>query len=249
MATVSAQQTSASMLASFEDDERTRQILQAPLGPQHGAATTNEGDHDLDFEDLPAFPTDVPTVPLLRISLQKLANGNPTELNRLWKASCEIGFFYLDLRDGNGDGITDVPQSHEHEELVSNPWEVSTPETDDSRTTAKSTPADGSKDVGVNGERLLRVADSLFAVAEEFFALPLKEKQNYDFRAQNSYHGYKGQGGGAFDKQGNDGDRNEFYNVSDYVRAQLQLLVASSLMCILDLQRRHSRPHETPPGS
>ena len=52
---------------------------------------------DLDFADLPPFPTDVPTVPLLRISLHKLQTGDKAELDRLWKASTELGFFYLDL--------------------------------------------------------------------------------------------------------------------------------------------------------
>lgn len=52
---------------------------------------------DLDFPDLPSFPEDVPTVPLLRLSLSKLENGDHTETERFWKASCELGFYYLDL--------------------------------------------------------------------------------------------------------------------------------------------------------
>lgn len=50
------------------------------------------------FPDLPAFPDDVPQVPLLRLSLQKLIDNDSTELDRLWKACTGVGFFYLDLR-------------------------------------------------------------------------------------------------------------------------------------------------------
>ncbi|KAG9186264.1 hypothetical protein G6011_02820 [Alternaria panax] len=50
------------------------------------------------FPDLPTFPNNVPTAPLLRISLQKLLDHNEEEQNRCWQACCELGFFYLDIR-------------------------------------------------------------------------------------------------------------------------------------------------------
>jgi hypothetical protein len=56
-------------------------------------------EEELTFTDLPPFPTDVPTAPLLRISLKNLVQGDSNEINKVWKASQELGFFYLDLRD------------------------------------------------------------------------------------------------------------------------------------------------------
>lgn len=53
---------------------------------------------ELDFQDLPPFPRDVPTVPLLRIDLLKLLHNDVSEVDRLWRACCNIGFFYLDLQ-------------------------------------------------------------------------------------------------------------------------------------------------------
>lgn len=52
------------------------------------------------FDDCPPFPNNVPTCPLLRISLKKLLEGDAVEQDRLWSASCDVGFFYLDLRTG-----------------------------------------------------------------------------------------------------------------------------------------------------
>lgn len=67
--------------------------------PAHLVANPHGEDEDLTFTDLPPFPTDVPTAPLLRISLQKLLSNDPEEVSKVWKASRELGFFYLDLRD------------------------------------------------------------------------------------------------------------------------------------------------------
>jgi hypothetical protein len=53
------------------------------------------------FPDLPPFPDNVPTAPLLRISLEKLLNGDSQEQDRCWQACCDLGFFYLDLRTTN----------------------------------------------------------------------------------------------------------------------------------------------------
>lgn len=52
------------------------------------------------FDDHPPFPDNVPACPLLRISLKKLLEGDVVEQDRLWSASCDVGFFYLDLRTG-----------------------------------------------------------------------------------------------------------------------------------------------------
>lgn len=116
------------------------------------------------FPGLPPFPNDVPTAPLLRLSFGKLLAGDAAEYNRLFEASVDIGFFYLDLQDSE------------------------------------------------QGRSLLGDADDLFRVGEKLFELPLEEKMLYDFSAQNSYFGYKGQGVAVVDKNGNL-DRNEFYNV------------------------------------
>lgn len=48
---------------------------------------------------IPPFPDDVSTAPLLRLSSAKLLAGDPNECERLFKASTDIGFFYLDLSD------------------------------------------------------------------------------------------------------------------------------------------------------
>ena len=48
---------------------------------------------------LPEFPdSDVPIAPLLRLSLDKLANHDESESTRFFRASAELGFFYLDLQ-------------------------------------------------------------------------------------------------------------------------------------------------------
>lgn len=84
------------------------------LGISTGRANTNgqsNGYHDepstLEFPDLPPFPEDVTSAPLLRISLDRLRSGDEAEVDRLWKACCELGFFYLDLRATAG-GIKDA---------------------------------------------------------------------------------------------------------------------------------------------
>lgn len=56
------------------------------------------------FTDLPPFPDNVPTAPLLRISLEKLLQNDQEEQQRCWKACCDLGFFYLDLRCSSSGG-------------------------------------------------------------------------------------------------------------------------------------------------
>lgn len=52
-----------------------------------------------DYPGLPPFPKDVPTAPLLRLSLKRLLAHDNEEINRLIDACEDIGFFYLDLQD------------------------------------------------------------------------------------------------------------------------------------------------------
>lgn len=54
--------------------------------------------------EAPAFPHDVPTAPLLKLSLAKLQQHDVEEVSRFIRACEDIGFFYLDLR-GVGDEI------------------------------------------------------------------------------------------------------------------------------------------------
>ncbi|ETN42240.1 uncharacterized protein HMPREF1541_04181 [Cyphellophora europaea CBS 101466] len=49
------------------------------------------------FDGLPPFPDDVPTAPLLRLSLASLLARDPNELSRFFQACTDLGFFYLDL--------------------------------------------------------------------------------------------------------------------------------------------------------
>lgn len=160
----------STLLSSLLPHQIKQESQPAATTSTNVAPPTRDDDAALEFDDLPPFPSDVPTAPLLRISLSKLARGDEQEVDRLWKACYELGFFYLDLRDSrNGSGI--------------------------------------------NGDQLLRDANSLFAVGEEIFALPVSEKVKYDFKDRGSYFGYKGYGSGVIDAQGTK-DRNEFYNVS-----------------------------------
>jgi hypothetical protein len=139
------------------------------------------------FHDIPPFPNTVPTAPLLRISLAKLLVGDVEEEKRVWEASKGLGFFYLDLATdagGSEDGHSD------------------------------SSEGSGGDEVGkIDGVELLEQAEKLFGVGEEVFALPVEEKEKFDFKDKGSYFGYKGMGKGVVDKEGNR-DRNEFYNVS-----------------------------------
>lgn len=151
---------------------------------------SNDDDDDLTYPDLPPFPDDVPTAPLLRLNLTKLARGDEAEKQRLWHASRDLGFFYLDLRDPDAssdsskrDSAHDLPSAAEAPEAI------------------------------IDGPALLADAAKLFALGEELYALPVAEKQRYDFKDRGSYFGYKGLGAGVVDAEGTR-DRNEFYNVS-----------------------------------
>lgn len=142
------------------------------------------------FEGIPPFPNTVPTAPLLRISLEKLLAGDGEEEERVWDASCKLGFFYLDLRSSN-------TQTNGH---VNGHSRSQGGDSED-------------KITALSGDELLNDADKLFKVGGEVLGLSMEEKQKYDFKDQGSYFGYKGLGAGVVDKEGNK-DRNEFYNVS-----------------------------------
>lgn len=148
-------------------------------------------DNDLDFSDLPPFPTDVPTAPLLRLSLQKLLNNDTHEIRRLYDTCCDVGFFYLDLRNAASPELLQQTNGNK---------------ANDHSTNESASPS-------INGNSLIQDAEGLFEVAQEFYRLPVEEKARYDFKAQGSYYGYKGYGSGIIDKTGTK-DRNEFYNVS-----------------------------------
>ncbi|KAE8372043.1 hypothetical protein BDV26DRAFT_302275 [Aspergillus bertholletiae] len=57
------------------------------------------------FPSLPPFPEDITTAPLTRLSLAKLLAHDGPETERLMQACCDIGFFYLDLRN-TAEGTT-----------------------------------------------------------------------------------------------------------------------------------------------
>lgn len=171
----------------------------------------------VNYPDLPPFPDDVPTAPLLRLSLQKLVSGDAQESARLWKACTELGFFYLDLRGAKGtvsksNGTT--AKGHVHTNGDSS---------------AQS--SNGDNGYTIDGDAYWEDAAQLFAIQEKFFGLPVEEKTKYDLIDEGSYFGYKasrtrdqlfvssavtdtaqGYGNGIIDKAGTR-DRNEFYNV------------------------------------
>lgn len=67
--------------------------------------TQTEEPSNLTFTSLPPFPSTIPTAPLHRISLTKLRT-DPEESARLFDASKNLGFFYLDLRsDTEGESL------------------------------------------------------------------------------------------------------------------------------------------------
>lgn len=176
--------------------KQTQQTSSTQLG--HGAvappATHISGEHnDSIYPNLPPFPHDVPTAPLLRLSLKKLAQGDEAEKERLWKASCDVGFFYLDLRDADKDEDGEPNRDSAHD--------------------LPSTGENAAQEGQIDGAGLIKDAEKLFKLGEEVYDLPVEEKQKYDFKDQGSYFGYKGLGAGVIDAKGTR-DRNEFYNVS-----------------------------------
>jgi len=167
----------------------TTNKLPIPTPQLHHLEKHNDED-ELAFDDLPPFPDNVPTAPLLRLNLNRLLQGNPQEIEKLWNACRDIGFFYLDLRDGQARKRDSFQES----------------ETDDHDEAAVVS-------TQLDGNALLEDAAQLFSLGEKVFMLPTEEKQEYDFKDRGSYFGYKGLGAGVIDSKGTK-DRNEFYNVS-----------------------------------
>nr|OQO23850.1 hypothetical protein B0A51_08249 [Rachicladosporium sp. CCFEE 5018] len=139
------------------------------LEPEKPEESSSE---DLNYPNLPPFPSDIPTAPLLRISLAKLLSNNSTEITNLWNASRDLGFFYLDLRSPPSSSTAKRDSAHEPSEH------------------------------SIDGPALLSSAEKLFGLGEKLFKLPTEEKQRYDFKDQGSYFGYKGIGAGVVDAQG-----------------------------------------------
>ncbi|KAI4730927.1 Clavaminate synthase-like protein [Aureobasidium sp. EXF-10728] len=171
---------------------------------------------DLNFVDLPPFPEDVATAPLLRISLSRLTKSDPEEISKLWKACCELGFFYLDLRNVSTTAqsrLTTPAVNDLTEDICYDASRADSATGDDEYDTQAKIEPTGRLEVDVDGERLLQDAEDLFRVGKSVFDLPFEEKIKYDLKDQGSYYGYKGYGQGVIDAAGTK-DRNEFYNVS-----------------------------------
>jgi hypothetical protein len=170
---------------------------------------------DLSFLDLPPFPEDVPTAPLLRISLNRLTQGDSGEIDKLWQACRELGFFYLDLR-GASTNPKSIPKPSSVNDSTQKVFEevgrADSATGDDDCDAQTKAEKPGDFEVDIDGERLLQDAEDLFKVGKSLFDLPVEEKVKYDLKDQGSYFGYKGYGQGVIDAEGTK-DRNEFYNV------------------------------------
>lgn len=140
--------------------------------------------------------------PLLRISSYKLLIGEQAEIDRLWRACCDLGFFYLDLRGGRNSTTQDLA-SPEKEELASNVWrEQADVKEAVTGTNNKIDHSPLEDEVEVNGDQLIQDANRLFEVGESIFQLPVLEKVEYGFKDQGSYFGYKDLRAGVIDAEG-----------------------------------------------
>lgn len=137
---------------------------------------------DSNYSDLPPFPADVPTAPLLRLSLQKLIDKDALESTRLWKACTELGFFYLDLRGAKGAALSGFVEPLVNGSLINA-----------SQHSHEHSHEDATHDAcgPINGDAYIDDAARLFAIQDEFFGLPVQEKTKYDLIDEGSYFGYK----------------------------------------------------------
>ena len=86
-------------------EHHTHQDLNGVNGHANGVNGDTNGTSEIDaftapeqsFPGLPPFPDDVPTAPLLRISLANLLSHDTNAVNRFIRACEDLGFFYLDL--------------------------------------------------------------------------------------------------------------------------------------------------------
>lgn len=95
--------------SSRHDSLDVRRQSSEKQGPNHAARRLSQSvDTATSFPGIQPFPSNVPTAPLLRISLSRLLANDPEENTRLWQACCDLGFFYIDLRLPS-DRRQDVP--------------------------------------------------------------------------------------------------------------------------------------------
>lgn len=221
--------------------------------PPEDSDSDSESEESLTYPLLPPFPSNVPTAPLLRLSLQKLVQEDEEEAERLWRVCEGVGFFYLDLRgpasststnDGNGvvndrNGFTDDGITDGNGNGTNGTNGNGTKGDGDGATSTNRDGIDGNTTNGTNGTNinrnsqppttnsaeekqkqeepsgpnLLSLANHLFALAPQIFALTPSEKHRLDLSSQNSYFGFKPLGTGVLDSKGTR-DRNEFYNAS-----------------------------------
>ncbi|EMD41162.1 hypothetical protein CERSUDRAFT_121703, partial [Gelatoporia subvermispora B] len=62
------------------------------------------------LNSLPPFPTDVPTHPLLIVDYELIKLGDQDEIDKLWKAATQLGFWYLKNHGAESevDGMFDM---------------------------------------------------------------------------------------------------------------------------------------------
>lgn len=153
------------------DKKHTTETQLGPDAIAPPAGATADSEDDLVFHDIPPFPgehdyppcealtdevlkEDAPIAPLLRLSLKRLMDNDPEEVDKFWQASRDLGFFYLDCRgaiqNSKRDSAHDLPESTLQEGKI-------------------------------NGDGLLKDAEALFELGKQVFALPLEEKEPYDY--------------------------------------------------------------------
>lgn len=75
------------------------------------------------FSQSPAFPPDIPLVPLPRASLQRLQSGDEQEAHNLFEACQEWGFFLLNLADAE-DGKRVLAHAEKMFDLTSKTFDL-----------------------------------------------------------------------------------------------------------------------------
>lgn len=68
--------------------------------------------HLTSHHTLPSFTTDIPTAPLVSVSLSGLESHDPKESTAFYKACIDLGFFYLDMA-GSTSGERIVREAEE----------------------------------------------------------------------------------------------------------------------------------------
>lgn len=78
---------------------------------------------------LPPFPSDLPTAPLVSVSLAALEAGDPAAEDALWAACQDLGFFYLDMF-GSAAGERIVAQAEAINKVQNQFWALGNDELD-----------------------------------------------------------------------------------------------------------------------